>query len=1131
MVSDNAKNGKYDEEQYLEDQLIQLEIEKSTLDEEEIAESEKFQRCSEKSGIVTLLEENYGLIDGHIYFDRSLYPYTLKRNDRLQFLTYRPTDAAPLKVVKIINCSDASWEDDIQLEDTFNHNHDKHYDVIDKVIVGQVTNRRGRTVILKENDLSFNLDDVDINFIPIDGDWLQLTCKVQWNSDVQDTTDINGEVLEVISIEPLRTKIIEGKITQWLGDCGICNNDIYVSKHALELGCEPARGAKVIVEAIESYQGACTWRALSLHIESDISNINAKNENLRKDIEHDTKADEEMHGIIVPNEINFESVKFGETQIKTVLIENSSDQTHILIKWCLFSSRKDSQLIIYPPIQKRVIMKPHDKYTFKFTCRPKVIGHSREQFLIIFDRLKVIRWISMNVEDSFTVNLSPLKSESRKLKSEYVSSVKKFKEQNDLPYVPGVRPIKPPAFVPVKLGMFPLPKKLWTAVLGNENEQHSFMKYSDILMRIEKTVPSLTQTLNISNYTDKWHALIYLEEIELTVLMRQYDMEKAFLIPQQEFLCLEMAGLSERRPSLMKGDSVKVKSTWDESMPIYEGFIHEIYSDKVLLKFNQQFHEKYTGYDVSLKFDFSKSKFRRCHQAINLALSNLGPEMLFPTKICTKTTQTKLKISNLTDIEWFNQSLNYWQKQAVKNILLGEARPMPYCIFGPPGTGKTITVVEAILQILHHLPESRILVTTPSNSSANLLTERLIECGDKTVGTLIRILAYHLIDSDTVPVVIRPYCATLDIAKENTSISRFKTNSNGIRLSCQSSFIAHHRVIIGTCSSLGNLAMMGLPKGHFTHVIVDEAGQATEPEIMVPFSFINKDNAQVLIAGDPMQLGPVVMSKYAAEYGLPESYMSRLIQRRMYQKDEISFKSDSGYYDSRLVTKLLYNYRSLPNILSLPSSMFYDDDLQPQITGKEDWVYDLIEKLQFTLPSENGNSSGGIYFCGVRGKIYRAVESPSWYNVHEASMVLMLVCKLYKQGLEPEDIGIITPYIAQVKWLKNLFIAIKMDQPKIGSVEEFQGQERKVIVISTVRSNENMDSDNNIKHVLGFLNNPKRLNVAITRAQFAVVLYGNPHALSSDHSWRKVIEYAIENGNYTGCDIPYCLQKKQKENL
>ena len=95
-----------------------------------------------------------------------------------------------------------------------------------------------------------------------------------------------------------------------------------------------------------------------------------------------------------------------------------------------------------------------------------------------------------------------------------------------------------------------------------------------------------------------------------------------------------------------------------------------------------------------------------------------------------------------------------------------------------------------------------------------------------------------------------------------------------------------------------------------------------------------------------------------------------------------------------------------------------------------------------------------------------------------------------------------------------------LDLPKIGTVEEFQGQERAVILISTVRSNETLLQED-VRHFLGFIKNPKRMNVALTRAHIAVLLFCNPHLLSLDPLWNKVIKYAVTSNKYMGCDLPY----------
>lgn len=139
---------------------------------------------------------------------------------------------------------------------------------------------------------------------------------------------------------------------------------------------------------------------------------------------------------------------------------------------------------------------------------------------------------------------------------------------------------------------------------------------------------------------------------------------------------------------------------------------------------------------------------------------------------------------------------------------------------------------------------------------------------------------------------------------------------------------------------------MGYPKGHFTHIIVDEAGQTSEPNLLIPFTVMDFENGQAvlaglltvlvvkfycfLVSGDPMQLGPVLLSNLTLEYGLGESFLERMIARFPYMRDMQGFPNNCGY-DPRLITKLVYNYRSLPAMLKLSSSLFYNDDLKPTV--------------------------------------------------------------------------------------------------------------------------------------------------------------------------------------------------------
>lgn len=122
-------------------------------------------------------------------------------------------------------------------------------------------------------------------------------------------------------------------------------------------------------------------------------------------------------------------------------------------------------------------------------------------------------------------------------------------------------------------------------------------------------------------------------------------------------------------------------------------------------------------------------------------------------------------------------------------------------------------------------------------------------------------------------------------------------------------------------------------------------------------------------------------------------------------------------------------------------------------------------------------------------------------------------------GVGPDDIGIITPYTKQVKVIRNMIAEHEIKVPKVGTVEEFQGQERMVVLMSTVRSsNEMLHQDRFFK--LGFVSNPKRLNVSISRARALLVVFGNPHLLANDVSWRYLLRQCIQNNTYRGCDLP-----------
>ncbi|XP_017743605.1 PREDICTED: RNA helicase Mov10l1 isoform X3 [Rhinopithecus bieti] len=398
-------------------------------------------------------------------------------------------------------------------------------------------------------------------------------------------------------------------------------------------------------------------------------------------------------------------------------------------------------------------------------------------------------------------------------------------------------------------------------------------------------------------------------------------------------------------------------------------------------------------------------------------------------------------------MEFFNPVLNENQKLAVKRILSGDCRPLPYILFGPPGTGKTVTIIEAVLQIV--------------------------------------------IDA------VKPYC------RDGEDIWK----------------AARFRIIVTTCSSSGLFYQIGVRVGHFTHVFVDEAGQASEPECLIPLGLMSDVSGQIVLAGDPMQLGPVIKSRLAMAYGLNVSLLERLMSRPAYQRDENAFGA-CGAHNPLLVTKLVKNYRSHEALLTLPSRLFYHRELEvcadpTVVTSLLGW--EKLPKKGFPL-----------IFHGVRGSEAREGKSPSWFNPAEAVQVLRYCCLLAQSissQVSASDIGVITPYRKQVEKIRILLRNVDLMDIKVGSVEEFQGQEYLVIIISTVRSNEGRFEDD--RYFLGFLSNSKRFNVAITRPKALLIVLGNPHVLVRDPCFGALLEYSVTNGVYMGCDLPPELQSLQ----
>lgn len=781
-----------------------------------------------------------------------------------------------------------------------------------------------------------------------------------------------------------------------------------------------------------------------------------------------------------------QSVVVGETVSDKITIENTTRMPVELWGVKIYASTPEDSFtlsLMEPPKKDSVeavraflestsledrVLQPGDTLTVWLSCKPKEIGMHTSVVQFDFEDNQIERAVFLLADDKISQSLASTRPFEKRTKKKPIVVDS---------YHVAVRPSRKTERRPFKnrLPRYDMPKELRDHLLSQQYPE------------------CVTEGLTRRNYADHFKTLLMIEEIQLEESMRSYDMEYVTLRRRgYHFLSLEVPGLAERRPSLVHGDHVFAKLSDyadDTTVHPYQGFIHRVEADEVYLKFAADFHTDHIdGNLYNVQFTYSRVLMRRLYQATDAA-AKLDTGFLFPSESLQR---RWIRASQLVPVSC---QLNEEQICAVEMILDCKGGP-PYVIHGPPGTGKTKTIVEAILQLYKNREKARILVCAPSNSAADHILEKLLtEKADVVVqeNEIFRLNAPTRPYEDVKPDLIK-FCVSEDFI-----------------FSCPPpKALRHYRIIISTYMSASLLYAEGIQKGHFSHIILDEAGQASEPETMIPIASLHERNTVVVLAGDPMQLGPIINSKNAEEYGLGISYLERMFQCEFYINE-----------DNNYVTKLVRNYRCHPEILYLPNVLFYREEL---IACKDDSV-SFIASLDL-LP----NKDFPVVFFGIQGCDEREGNNPSWFNRTEASKVVEVTKRLTAgKNMSEEDIGVITPYRQQVLKLKKAFEDLDMPDIKVGSVEQFQGQERQVIIISTVRST--------IKHnefdrtyCLGFLSNPKRFNVAITRAKSLLIIIGNPHIISKDPNWNKLLWRCADNSSYQGCNPPDRQEEFSYEN-
>ena len=494
------------------------------------------------------------------------------------------------------------------------------------------------------------------------------------------------------------------------------------------------------------------------------------------------------------------------------------------------------------------------------------------------------------------------------------------------------------------------------------------------------------------------------------------------------------------------------------------------------------------GLYVSLSFD--ETSYRLMFDALERVMHARGNRLAYLRDLFYSHQPVERFSFQPMQFPWLNKT----QEKAVNEVLWTKDVMV---VHGPPGTGKTTTLVEAINETLRR--ESQVLVCAQSNMAVDWISEQLVDRGIPVlrVGNPTRVNDKMLSFTYerkfeghpeypqlwSLRKAIREMRAKRKRGSDSyhQQLDRLKSRATELEVRINAEIFQEARVIACTLTGAANRVLDGMK---FTTLFIDEAAQALEAACWIPIRKVSR----VIFAGDHQQLPPTVKSIAALKAGLGKTLMERIVENKpevvtllqvQYRmNDQIMQFSSKEFYDGKLQTAPEIKYRGILDYDN-PISWYNTDDLPDDIESKEEFV---------------GESFGRI-------------------NKAEAELTLQHLELYYgrigKQRILDEriDVGIISPYRAQVQLLRRMIKKREFFKPyrhliSVNTVDGFQGQERDVIILSLVRSND--------EGQIGFLRDLRRMNVAITRARMKIIILGSVGTLTKHPFYNRLYEYIVK---------------------
>lgn len=438
-------------------------------------------------------------------------------------------------------------------------------------------------------------------------------------------------------------------------------------------------------------------------------------------------------------------------------------------------------------------------------------------------------------------------------------------------------------------------------------------------------------------------------------------------------------------------------------------------------------------------------------------------------------------------LSWLNPSQTTAIKEALRRRLT--------LIQGPPGTGKTITAAHLITSAVK-LGLGPVLACAASNVAADNLLRKVLVASEGSL-RIVRIGKVPAIDEDLWEITLESFLENNPVLKKAREFCASGSMRTAELLKLENKvaakILSQADVVISTCVGCGRKE---LRERNFSFVVVDEATQATEPDVLIPLSLTIADGtkSQLVLVGDHHQLPPTTLDRKqttSLEIGLETSLFLRLWQ--------------SGIQCQMLNIQ----YRMHPDIASFPANQFYFRRLRNGISAKDRplpnsfAIFDTEQVLRSRVIFFNICHGHEEQDCNSYDGL---VRMKSFYNKAESEFVVGLLGDFVnKYHLSASAIGVISPYTGQVRLLNECLRKFEsLKRIDVSTVDGFQGREKDVIVFSTVRNNDRRE--------VGFLRDWRRLNVAITRARVILIVVGNEKTLASDYNWRSWLKWVTRNG-------------------